>query len=111
MYLLKLICVFVCDFICSFSLHLVQPTAGPFPPEGTELEEGAIPLPGVSWSAMQPQGPHRLLCLPLWLSLQFLGEREREREGGGGGGGGRGVIQAGICGSSTVLFRWLSNGV
>ena len=36
---------------------------------------------------MQPQGPHRLLCLPLWLSLQFLGEREREREGGGGGGG------------------------
>jgi hypothetical protein len=51
------------------------PTSGPFPPEGTELEEGAIPLPGVSWSAMQPQGPGRLLSLPLWMSLQFLGSK------------------------------------
>ena len=64
----------------------VQPTSGPFPPEGTELEEGAIPLPGVSWSAMQPQGPGRLLSLPLWMSLQFLGEGWEGERGGREGG-------------------------
>ena len=53
-----------------------QPTASKFPPEGTELGEGAIPLPGVSWSAMQPHGSRRLLSLPLWLSLQYLGKWE-----------------------------------
>ena len=71
--------------VCNGAIDLclcTQPTAGPFPPEGTELGEGAIPLPGVSWLAMQPQGPNRLLSLPLWLSLQFLGEGEGRREGG-----------------------------
>jgi hypothetical protein len=52
------------------------PTASKFPPEGTELGEGAIPLPGVCWSAMQPHGSRRLLSLPLWLSLQYLGKWE-----------------------------------
>ena len=59
-------------------LILTQPTVSEFPPEGTELGEGAIPLPGVCWAAMQPHGSGRLLSLPLWLSLQYLGEWGRQ---------------------------------
>ena len=54
--------------------HLAQPTASKFPPPDTELGEGAIPLPSISWSALQPHGLNRLLPLPLWLSLQYLGK-------------------------------------
>lgn len=51
------------------------PTVGKFPPEGTELGEGAIPVSGVCWTAMQSHGSNRLLSLPLWLSLQYLGSK------------------------------------
>ena len=66
----------VCIYIMYSDATSPQPTASKFPPEGTELGEGAIPLPGVSWSAMQPHGSRRLLSLPLWLSLQYLGKWE-----------------------------------
>ena len=78
-----------------------QPTIGKFPPEGTELGEGAIPLPGVCWTAMQPHSSGRLLSLPLWLSLQYLGEGGGDvargwSQGEGGGARGRGEGSA-VC--------------
>ena len=66
----------------SLSLSLClspQPTQANFPGESPDLSSKEFPIPQSSWLALYSRGLSKLLALPLWLCMQYLGKRERER--------------------------------
>lgn len=46
-----------------------------FPPKDVSLVDGSIPIPRINWSGMVPGGILKLLPIPLWLCIQYLGTR------------------------------------
>lgn len=59
-------------------LSLSQPTPANFPGENPDLSSKDFAIPQSSWLGLYPRGLSKLLALPLWLCMQYLGKEEKE---------------------------------
>lgn len=60
---------------------LSQPTPANFPGENPDLSSKDFAIPQSSWLGLYPRGLSKLLALPLWLCMQYLGKEEKEMMG------------------------------